>query len=256
MDAHDEVLAAMEQHLQRAEAELHEREDQARAGDAPSEVLLALAAECDRIAHERDSIADARDENATTRDLAALNRDVGGSARDRRARVQSQDLDPGAPDRFASGADRDFAAGDRGDSFDDRSRAHEARERAARDRDRSAQARDAAAEAAKQQPSDPAGRSGALGSQVAKRQEPDLAGFQDVLESRVVIGQAQGLLMALHHLSPEAAFQVLVRLSQERDLTLRELAGTLVASQVGAGPEATRAPADDRTDAMGGSPAT
>lgn len=214
MDASDDALAALEQHLQQAEAELQEREEQARSETPPPEVLLALAAERDKIATERDAIADAEDERATARDRSALRRDVVGSGRDRRSRAQQQDLDPAALDRFASGVDRDFAAGDRGDSFDDRGRAHQSRTRAAANREHAADDRDAAAQRAKEQTS-------------------DIAGLRAALESRLVIGQAEGLLMAQHGLSPQAAFQVLVRLSQEGNVKLREVAAALVADAAG-----------------------
>lgn len=209
MDADVEVLAALERHLRQAEADLQEREQRALTGDVPPEVLLALSAERDQIALERDGIADVLDEMASGRDRTALDRDVVGSGRDRNARVLHQDRDPGWGDRFASGADRDLAAGDRGDSFDDRRRAHEARQRAAADREQSAADRDAAAVEARQQT-------------VA------LDHLRLALESRLVIGQAEGLLMAQHKLSPEAAFQVLVRLSRERNVKLRDVALSFV----------------------------
>ncbi len=48
------------------------------------------------------------------------------------------------------------------------------------------------------------------------------------LESRDVIGQAKGILMAQHQLTAEAAFEMLRRISQTRNLKLREVAAHVV----------------------------
>ena len=214
MTASEDALDAWEQRLREAEAELRAREDEALGDDAPPEVLLALAAERDKVALDRDSIASRYDEIARGRDRSALARDLAGSDRDRAARAQDDDRDPAYLDRFEAGEDRDLAAGDRGESFDDRRRAQQTRGRAAADRVRAAEDRDAAAEKAVD----------------AAR---DIAGLRTALESRLVIGQAQGLLMAFHHLKPDAAFQVLVRLSQEHNVEIQDVAARFVASQAG-----------------------
>ena len=56
--------------------------------------------------------------------------------------------------------------------------------------------------------------------------------MQRAMESRAVIEQAKGILMAQRHSSADEAFEVLVRLSQETHRKLRELAETLVAQVV------------------------
>jgi len=53
--------------------------------------------------------------------------------------------------------------------------------------------------------------------------------LQRAMESRAVIEQAKGILMAQRHCSADEAFEVLVRLSQETHRKLRELAEVLVA---------------------------
>jgi hypothetical protein len=127
-----------------------------------------------------------------------LHRDVGGSTRDRAARARSADRDEGFFNRLAAGEDRDLAAGDRAESHDDRARASEARTRAGSDRDRAAADRTEAAARAS----------------VAER---EIGGLQDALQTRLQIGQAQGLL-AQYRLDPEAAFRLLVRLSQAENI--------------------------------------
>jgi len=56
--------------------------------------------------------------------------------------------------------------------------------------------------------------------------------LQRAMESRAVIEQAKGILMAQRHCSADEAFEVLVRLSQETHRKLRELAEALVAQVV------------------------
>ena len=50
------------------------------------------------------------------------------------------------------------------------------------------------------------------------------------LDSRKVIDMALGILMSAHHCSPEQAFTILSRASQNRNQKLRELASTIVRS--------------------------
>jgi GAF domain-containing protein len=52
--------------------------------------------------------------------------------------------------------------------------------------------------------------------------------LQQALESRAVIEQAKGILMAQHHCDSDEAFERLVRLSQEMHVKLREVAVALV----------------------------
>jgi GAF domain-containing protein len=54
------------------------------------------------------------------------------------------------------------------------------------------------------------------------------ADLQQALQTRTVIGQAQGILMARHHCSQEQAFTALVQLSQQQGVRLQEAAKTLV----------------------------
>jgi hypothetical protein len=200
--------------LEVAEADLREREAAVATEELTEQELRAFAAEHDKLALDRDALADARDDAARSRDRAALDRDVRGSVRDRAARSRQQDLDEGFADRFQAGADRDLAAGDRSDSVDDRQRSAQARRAAAGDRQRAADERDSA----------------------ANRQDGlhrELVTLRAALDSRLQIGQAEGLLMARHGLDPDAAFKLLVKLSQEGNRKLRDVAARLVADAAG-----------------------
>jgi GAF domain-containing protein len=73
-----------------------------------------------------------------------------------------------------------------------------------------------------------------LASQVAMSlfRHRDLARqLQEALDSRVVIEQAKGVVMATTKCTPDAAFQTLVRQSQTRNRKLRDIAAELVAQQ-------------------------
>jgi len=93
-------------------------------------------------------------------------------------------------------------------------------------------------------------RTGSFDSDSVRRLATDLAGYAAVvlnnaslyftaasradqmaeaMKSRAVIEQAKGILMAQRRCSPDEAFEVLVRLSQETHRKLREIAETLVA---------------------------
>lgn len=204
--------------LAQVEEELRKRQRAALDAELGPEELRALAAERDKLAGDRDALADSDDEAARRRDAQGLQRDVRGSRRDRVAREHARDRDPAALDRFLAGADRDLAAGDRTDSRDDRRHSADARHRAAADRQRAGHDRDAAAAAA----------STAAG---------EIAGLQDALTSRVLIGQAEGLLMARYDLDEDAAFALLVKLSQETHLKLRLVAERLVRDHAAAATE-------------------
>lgn len=210
MESQGDALVAWQERLRRAEDELTQREQQVLADDPSPGQLLALAAEHDRIALARDRIAVSYDELSDKRDLSAFGRDVTGSGRDRRVRVVTRDLDAGHADRWLAGEDRDHSAGDRTGSYEDRHRAEQARAHAAADRGRAADDRERAL-------------------QKANDQDRQLDGLRVALESRLVIGQAQGLLMARHAMSSRVAFAVLVRLSQQSNTKLREVAAQLVA---------------------------
>ena len=207
VDWDDEGLAVWEASLRLAEDDLRDREQRALTEGLSAEARLEIAAEHDKVASARDTVADMQDERASGRDVAGLQRDVKGSLRDRRSRGLVDDCDPAFPDRCLAGEDRDFAAGDRADSHDDRARAHAAREHAAADRSRAAEDRERAA-----------------------AQTRSLDELHAALESRRVIGQAQGLLMARHNLSTQEAFAALVRLSQAENVKLRDVAARLASS--------------------------
>jgi hypothetical protein len=59
------------------------------------------------------------------------------------------------------------------------------------------------------------------------RYQADNANLRRALETRTVIGQATGILMARRRLSPEEAFEVLVRASQNHNIKLAHLAEIL-----------------------------
>ena len=69
------------------------------------------------------------------------------------------------------------------------------------------------------------------------------ADMRRAMESRAVIDMAKGVLIARHHCSPEEAFAILSRTSQNHNRKLRELAQALVASEHAAAPAATPSPA-------------
>jgi GAF domain-containing protein len=57
--------------------------------------------------------------------------------------------------------------------------------------------------------------------------------MREALESRKIIDMALGILIATHHCSPDEAFAILSRASQNHNRKLRELARTLVESEAG-----------------------
>ncbi len=59
----------------------------------------------------------------------------------------------------------------------------------------------------------------------AARQEENL---HDAVASRDVIGQAKGILIERHRVTPEQAFAMLRRASQDRNVKLHEVAAQLV----------------------------
>jgi hypothetical protein len=203
-------LDARQQALDLADADLKERERRALTEEPTPEELRAFADERDKLATLRSDLAEAYDELARERDEAGLARDVRGSGRDRAARERDADGDDAAVDRFVAGWDRDLAAGDRVDSLGDRRRAAAARRAATDDRERAATDRDIAAHR-------------------AEDLQQEIDGLREALRTRLQIGQAEGLLIARYGLEPDAAFRLLIRLSQETDLKLRDVAARLVA---------------------------
>lgn len=55
--------------------------------------------------------------------------------------------------------------------------------------------------------------------------------MQEALDSRKVIDMALGVLVAIHHCTPDEAFAILVRASQQHNRKLRDLARTLVEAE-------------------------
>lgn len=191
------------------EAALAERERQAAAGPSDPARGAELARERDALADARDDAADARDAAALTRRERAAARDLAASERDRRTRLVHDDVDPGFPDRFMSARDVDASAGDRADAMTDERRAREDRQRSREDRRRAAGHRDAAARAA----------------HAAAEEAADL---RERLQSRPVIGQAQGLLMAEHGITADEALDLLVEAARTSNVELRDVAARLV----------------------------
>ncbi len=77
-----------------------------------------------------------------------------------------------------------------------------------------------------------AGRSGASdgpGVSELESLRQELAGLRAALASRATIDQARGILVARYRTSPDGAFDLLVRWSQDRNIKLRTIAATLVA---------------------------
>lgn len=64
---------------------------------------------------------------------------------------------------------------------------------------------------------------------VALRVAEKVEGLMTALDSRTVIGQAQGILMNQYSLEQDKAFAVLKRLSQDRNIRLAEIARRIVA---------------------------
>jgi AmiR/NasT family two-component response regulator len=56
----------------------------------------------------------------------------------------------------------------------------------------------------------------------------DSENFSRALDSRKLIGQAQGILMERFHLDDTRAFEVLRRYSQDNNIKLRDVAQTIV----------------------------
>jgi len=202
-------LDAAEQALAAREAEVAELERQAGLGPADPALLERLAQERDALADARDEAARARETSARGRRERAGTRDVAASARDRRNRLAHDDGDPGFPARFLSARDVDAAAGDRADALSDERHAGHDRDRSREGRHRASDDRAAATDAAREAAS-------------------EAAGLHRALETRTVIGQAQGMLMARFGIGEAEAFQLLVGASQARNVKLRELARLVV----------------------------
>lgn len=152
------------------------------------------------VTDDHDEQASNRDVRARDRDAEAQRRDETALRRDVRERLGTGDDDPGFPARFLSAGDRDDAAGDRADALRDRQEARSDRERSAAEREQ----------------------------HLADDRAAGDRGFQQALEERAVIGQAQGLLMGDMGLTPDEAFDVLRFESQSRNVAIREVATEIV----------------------------
>lgn len=73
---------------------------------------------------------------------------------------------------------------------------------------------------------------------VALASARDIETIWKAVDSRKLIGQAQGILMERHRLTADQAFAVLVRYSQDRNIKLRDIAGHVVSTLNLPGPEA------------------
>lgn len=67
-------------------------------------------------------------------------------------------------------------------------------------------------------------------TEAVTRNELQLHQLRDAVDSRDVIGQAKGILMARRHLTATEAFHILRRTSQDNNIKLRDLAATLAAN--------------------------
>lgn len=78
---------------------------------------------------------------------------------------------------------------------------------------------------------DPSAQAATAGEAAQLRQENRQ--LQQAMESRPVIDQARGMIMALGPCSSDEAWQLLVEVSQHTNTKLREIAGALVATTTG-----------------------
>jgi hypothetical protein len=149
-------------------------------------------AELHRAAHGRDIAADVRDDQAKVADRDADARDLVAQRRDdRAARREAVHRDSAVPasrvaDSRSALRDREASAGDRISALEDRARARQSRKASRDDRQRAAGDRGAAVDAT-----------------VIYRKLVEQA--EDNAEDMLLIGQAQGILMASHNISAAQA---------------------------------------------------
>ena len=79
----------------------------------------------------------------------------------------------------------------------------------------------------------------------------ELAGLREANESRTVIGQAQGILMAQHRIDADQAFALLTRLSQNRNRKLRDVAGDVIAQVTAPGRSTSAKPTSTGRNGVG-----
>ena len=58
--------------------------------------------------------------------------------------------------------------------------------------------------------------------------EQELLGLREALASRLVIGQAEGVLIARYGINEDSAFKLLIKLSQHAHVKLRDVAARIV----------------------------
>jgi len=66
-------------------------------------------------------------------------------------------------------------------------------------------------------------------------QEQVIAQLHDAIETRTIIGQATGIIMAQRRCAPDEALSVLVKISNDRNIRLREVARMLVEATASGG---------------------
>lgn len=171
-----------------------------RGGRAPQPDSRSVEddlADRERTAGADDQRADERDEKAQSNDSAASARDRDAERRDLEADEQMTDAPP-AEIRQRARYDRAEAARDRGSAGDDRGRAREDR---------------AAAKSGRGRASDD--RRAAVAAVAYLRELLDRA--EDNAEDMLLIGQAQGKLMAAEDLDPgQALLEVFTRAARDR----------------------------------------
>jgi hypothetical protein len=202
-------LGEWQERLNRAELDIADRETAPGAASWTVHERAAFVVERDSLADERDELAVAHDRHAEDLDGLAAERDGRASARDRAD-------PPGSPANDAVLRDRVLAAGDRESAARDRVDARDNRERSRGDRARAAEARYRAAADREEL---------ALTANLGERQ---LSSLQQALGSRIVVGQATGLLMERHGLAADRAFDMLVQLAREADVKIQVVAERVV----------------------------
>jgi len=173
------------------------------ADDRPSPSEADLIAR-DITAERQDHAAVVRDERAATADRDAVVRDLDADERDATADRRdgsgalSALLAPFSPQKRQARDDREQAAQDRARAGDDRHRARRNRLSSQRDRERASDDRDVVWEA-------------------LARLRDLLTDAEQSVEDMRTIGQAQGVVMQVGHLGPNAAFaDICVRAARDQ----------------------------------------
>lgn len=131
----------------------------------------------------------------------------------------ADDRDRLAHERDQAAYLRELLAVNRDDAADQRDRVANERDRVADERDRVADARDEAADERDR-----------IADDRARAAEQELVGLRTAMDTRAVIEQAKGMVMLTLKVDAEAAFDVLVRRSQNTHTKLLEVAQEIVAT--------------------------